>query len=136
MSAAFLLAVLLQASNPWAAPVAGAPPAATPQAQAQPDTQPDQVPILFIFYRARYFHDAAALRECARAEPERTRALDARYEALKALVARQFGADRVVSDNDERPERGADPNCRTGVTLTGYEDALSELGQRLGASGQ
>lgn len=132
MSAAFLLSLLLQGSTPWAAPVAGAPPAQPPPAEARPDA----VPILFIFYRARYFHDAAALRECARAEPERTRALDARYDALKALVARQFGAARVVSDNDERPERGADPNCRTGVTLTGYENALNELGQRLGAGGQ
>jgi hypothetical protein len=83
---------------------------------------------MFLFFRLRYFHDAAALRRCARADPERTRALDERYEALRRRLIEQLGAARVdFRGSTPGPERGEDRDCRMGITLIGYANALGEL---------
>jgi hypothetical protein len=130
MIAALALALLLQGPAPAAAP------AAAPQAQSQAELPPESVAMLYVFFRARYFHAAAELRQCLAAEPERTRALNARYDALKLRLTERFGADNVNAQDFDPPERGADPACRTGVTLAGYENALNELSQQISGSGQ
>ncbi|MEA3047978.1 MAG: hypothetical protein QOJ53_2310 [Sphingomonadales bacterium] len=122
MIAAVLLALLAQAS-------------ATPPAQAntsvasQPPRDENRF-VRFFFYRLQFFHGTAAQQDCMRAHPERTRALDARYDALERRVVALSGPVSQDSGADRGPN-GFDGDCRRGMILNGYELALHDLELRL-----
>ena len=113
MIAAVLLALLAQA------------PAASPA----PPLDENRFVRLY-FYRLQFFHRTAAQQDCIRAHPERTRALDARYDALERRALALLRP--VPSDSDtERRRDGYDDDCRRGIILGGYERALHDLELRL-----
>jgi hypothetical protein len=114
MIAALLLALLAQA------------PAASP-----PPTPLDANRFVRLFlYRLQFFHSTAAQQDCLRAHPERTRTLDARYDALERRALALLGPASRDSDTD-RMRDGYDGDCQRGIILNGYEVALHDLELRL-----
>ena len=81
-------------------------------------------------YRLQYFHRTAAQQDCLRAHPERTRALDARYDALERRAVALLGPVLQIRSADRRRD-GYDDDCRRGIILSGYELALHDLELRL-----
>lgn len=124
MIAAPVLSLLLQATAPSAAP-APAPPAPAPDEAARARENLT----LFLYYRLRYFHDVSALLGCTRVEPERTRALDARYGALRLGLLARFGTATVDRPRRDPLRPGRDLDC--GINAFGYDNALSELEMHL-----
>lgn len=122
MIAALLLSLLTQAP--------AAPPAQTNTSVAdQPPPDANRF-VRFFFYRLQHFHSTAAQQGCLRTQPERTRALDARYDRLERRVVALSGP--VARDSDtERRRDGYDDDCRMGIILNGYELALHDLELRL-----
>jgi hypothetical protein len=86
--------------------------------------------VRFFFYRLQFFHGTAAQQDCMRAHPERTRALDARYDGLERRVVALSGPVSQDSDTERRRD-GYDDDCRIGIILNGYELALHDLELRL-----
>lgn len=125
MSAALLLSLALQATAP---PAALSPP---PPAPAQAEREREARLTLFLFYRLSFFHDVAALQQCGRVDPDRTRALDGRYDALHRRLVERFGAARVDVPDTSPLERGNDPDCGMRIILSGYDNALKELEMQL-----
>lgn len=122
MIAALLLSLLAQA------PAASAAPANT--AVASQSALHEHRLARFFFYRLQFFHDKAARQGCARVQPERTRALDERYAAAERRVVALSGP--VSLDPDPAGgEDGFDGDCRIGIILRGYENALHALERHL-----
>lgn len=124
MIAAAILALSLQAATPTPPPAQGS------------DALQAAMPTLFLFYRLRYFRDVAEVRRCLSAQPERTRALNDRYDALHRRLVARLGAAAVDSPRTGRAEPEPDTDCRMGITLFGYENALGELERHLAGSAQ
>jgi hypothetical protein len=122
MIAALLLSLLAQAP-------AASPAQVNPAAANQPAADENRF-VRFFFYRLQFFHDRAAQQDCMRAHPERTRALDARYDALERRVVALSGPVSPDSDTERRRD-GYDDDCRIGIILNGYELALHDLELRL-----
>ncbi|HEV7661026.1 MAG TPA: hypothetical protein VGO55_14400 [Allosphingosinicella sp.] len=117
MIAAAALSLLLQAAAPSAAPPA--------PAQAAPAGE--GIATLFLFFRLRYYHDVVVEHPCRRADPDRMRALDERYDALhRELVAPRTGGP---------PRSEPDPGCGMGVIFFGYDNALNEMERHLRGAG-
>lgn len=122
MIAAVLLSLLAQAP--------ATPPAqANPAPAGQPALDPNRFVRLFL-YRLHYFHRTAAQQDCLRAHPERTRAMDARYDSLERRALALLGPASRDTDT-ERSRNGYDDDCRRGIILNGYEVALHDLELRL-----
>jgi hypothetical protein len=127
MIAAPFLSLLLQAAAPPAAPLPPPTPAEAAQASENRLT-------LFFYYRLRYFHDVSALLGCARVAPDRTGALDARYDALhRGLVAR-FGAAAIDQPDRDPLQPGGGVDCR--INSSGYDNALHQLERHLAEAGR
>jgi hypothetical protein len=126
MIAAAALALLLQAAAP---PVA--PPAPAQAAPARED-----FPTLFLFFRLRHYHDVVVEHPCRRADPDRMRALDERYDALHREMVARFGAARIDAPRTGGPPRSEpDPGCGMGVIFFGYDNALNEMERHLREAG-
>jgi hypothetical protein len=123
MIAAPFLSLLLQATAPPAAPSPSLPtPAESARAREHSLT-------LFFFYRLDYFHDVSALLGCARMDPDRTRALDGRYDALYRTLLALFGAATLDRPGRDPLQPGPDVDCR--INSSGYENALHQLERHL-----
>jgi hypothetical protein len=84
--------------------------------------------VLLFFYRLQAFHDMAVQQDCLRAFPDQTRALNARYDALRRRVADLAGAASVEQRSEaNRDDRGPGGDCGNGGLLLGYEDKLVTL---------
>ena len=129
MIAAPFLSLLLQAAAPSAAP--SPPPHRTPAEAAWARENPLAV---FFYYRLRYFYDVSLFLGCARVDPDRTRALDARFDALHRALLPRLGAATLDQPDGEplRPSQGVD--CR--INSTGYNNALHQLEQHLAGTGR
>jgi len=127
IAAALLLALLAQAS--------AASPAQTNTAAASQPAADEHRLARFFFYRLQFFHERAAEQNCLRVQPERTRALDARYDAVERRVVALSGALSPYSSADHRPN-GYDDDCRRGIILNGYENALHTLERHLAGTEQ
>jgi hypothetical protein len=122
MIAALLLSLVAQAP--------ATSPAQANTSVADPPRLDENRFVRFFFYRLQFFHATAAQQGCIRTQPERTRALDARYDALERRVVALSGP--VARDSDtERRRDGYDDDCRRGIILNGYELALHDLELRL-----
>lgn len=128
MRGAIALATMVAAAG-WGSGRARAPAASAAQANttvaSEPAADEHRLTRLF-FYRLQFFHATAAEQNCMRAHPERTRALDARYDALERRVAPLLGRVSPYSSGDYR-RHGFDDDCRRGIILRGYENALGTL---------
>ena len=122
MIAAVLLSLLAQAP-------ATSPAQANTSVASQPRLDENRFVRLF-FYRLQFFHRTAAQQDCMRAHPERTRALDARYDVLERRAVALLRPVPRDSDTDRRRD-GYDDDCRRGIILGGYELALHDLELRL-----
>jgi hypothetical protein len=120
-----MLALVLAAS----AMVPASPAQTNTAATDQPPLDENRFVRLFL-YRLHYFHRTAAQQDCLRAHPERTRALDARYDALERRAVALLGPVPRHSDTDRRRD-GYDDDCGRGIILNGYELALHDLELRL-----
>ena len=122
MIASLFLSLPLQA----AAPPATSSPPPTPAESAQVRENPVT---LFLYYRLRYFHDVSDRLRCPRVAPDRTRALDARYDALYRQIRARFGAAAVDRRSQDRldPQPGVDCDMNS----LGYNNALHQLEQHL-----
>ena len=116
MIAALLLSLLTQA--PATAPAQTSPAPAGP-----PASNEDRIALLH-YYRLQYFHRAAAEQGCSRAHPERTQALDARYDAVERRLFPSVEAVSKHSGTDQKPDSD---ECLGGIILNGYENALGTL---------
>jgi hypothetical protein len=123
MIAAPFLSLLLQATAPPAAP---SPPPPTPAESARAREHPLT---LFFFYRLDYFHDVSALLGCARVDPDRTRALNGRYDALYRGLVALFGVATLDRPSRDPLQPGPDVDCR--MNSSGYDNALHQLEQHL-----
>jgi hypothetical protein len=121
MIAAFLLALLAQAP--------ATPPVQMDRSVAEQAAFHERIARL-LFYRLQHFQYVAARQGCIGAQPERTRALDARYDAVERRVVALSGPVLPHSGAEHRPD-GYDDDCRRGVILNGYDNALSELEMHL-----
>lgn len=121
MIAAPFLSLLLQATAPPAAP--------SPPFPTGAEAVREHPLTLFFYYRLRYFHDVSASLGCARVDPNSTRALDARYDALhRGLVAR-FGPAIIDRPDGDPLQPGRDVDCR--MNSMGYDNALHQLERHL-----
>jgi hypothetical protein len=77
----------------------------------------------------------AAQQNCLRAQPERMRALNARYDALERRVVALSGPVLRDPGSDEGGG-GFDADCRRGIVLSSYELALHDLELRLAEVGR
>lgn len=102
-----------------------APVQPNPAAAVQPPLDETRFVRLYL-YRVQFFHRRAARQDCLSAHPERTRALDARYDALERRAVALLGPAARDSDTDRAPF-GSDDDCRRGIILGGYERALHDL---------
>lgn len=127
MIAAILLSLLAQAP-------AASPAQMNPAVAGQPAAHEHRI-ARFYFYRLQYFHRTAAQQNCMRTQPERTRALDARYDAVERRIVALSGAVSPDSDMDRRRD-GFDDDCRIGIILNGYERALGTLERHLAGTDQ
>ncbi|MEA3013420.1 MAG: hypothetical protein QOD42_1965 [Sphingomonadales bacterium] len=121
MIAALFLSLLLQAAAPSAPP---SPPPPTPAEAVR-----EHPLTLFFYYRLRYFHDVSGLLGCARVDPGRTRALDARYDALHRGLLARFGAATIDQPDRDPPQPGQGLDC--GMNAMGYDNALHQLERHL-----
>lgn len=100
--------------------------------QADGAAEPPRHLTLLFFYRLQAFHDMVVRENCLRAFPERTRTLNARYDALRRRVAALVGAAAVEQDSGAGPdESGPNRNCQGSGLLFGYEDKLVTLERHL-----
>jgi hypothetical protein len=127
MIAALLLSLLAQAP-------ATSPAQANTAAPGLPAANEDRI-ARFFFYRLQYFHATAAEQGCLRPQPERTRALDARYDALERRIVALTGPVSPYSSPDYRRD-GYDDDCRGGIILNGYDLALHTLERHLAEMGR
>ncbi|HYD13165.1 MAG TPA: hypothetical protein VEC11_09990 [Allosphingosinicella sp.] len=111
MIAAALLSLILQA---------GAPAASAPETDGQRAVR-EHPQTLFNFFRARAFHDMAVAADCLRMAPERTRDLNARFEAARTRFAALIGAGVLDRRGNESAADGRD--CSSAL-LFGYEDKI------------
>jgi hypothetical protein len=121
MIAAPFLWLLLQAAAPPAAP---SPPFPTPAEAVR-----EHPLTLFFYYRLRYFYDVSVSLGCARVNPDRTRALDARYDALHRGLLARFGAATIDRPDRDPPHPGQGVDC--GMNAMGYDNALHQLERHL-----
>jgi hypothetical protein len=127
MSLAFLKLAVLQPS--------ATPPSQSDGPEGSAATAQRPIALQFLFFRLSYFHEAAEIRRCERAQPDRTRALDSRFEALRRQLVERYGAELFQSPREPEIEPGPDSDCRMGVTLLGYENALNQLERAMTGGG-
>lgn len=126
MIAAVLLSLLAQASTAPAQP--------SPAVAGQPPLDENRFVRLYL-YRLQFFHRTAAQQDCISAHPERTRSLNARYDALERRAVALLGPASRDSGTG-RARGGSDDDCRRGIILGGYEVALHDLELRLAEVGR
>ena len=119
MIAAAFLSLFLQAAAP----------AAPEPATAGQRAVRDHPLTLFNFFRARAFHDMAEAGDCLRVAPERTRDLNARFEAARSRLAALVGPGVVDAPGSGRAGDGG--GCASGGLLFGYEDKVVMLERNL-----
>jgi hypothetical protein len=119
MIAAAFLSLLLQAAEP-----------AKPEPATAGQQAVSEHPVtLYNFYRAQVFHDMAVRGDCLRLHPERTRDLNARFEAARTRLAALVGPGVVDQPSDRPAADGGD--CASGGILFGYEDKIVFLERNL-----
>jgi len=123
MIAALALSLLLQAAAPPAAP--------SPPFPTGAEAVREHPLTLFFYYRLRYFHDVSASLRCARVDPGRTGALDARYDALHRGLLARFGPAIIDRPDGDPRQPGRDVDC--GMNAMGYDNALHQLERHLAA---
>jgi hypothetical protein len=119
MIAAAFLSLLLQAA---------APAASKPATADRPAVQGHNL-TLYNFFRAQVFHDMAVRADCLRVAPERTRDLNARFEAARTRLAALVGPGIVDQPMGGRADDGG--GCESGGLLFGYEDKVVGLERNL-----
>jgi hypothetical protein len=108
--------------------------AAASSFQAGETAPPAPHMVMLYFYRLQAFHDMAVQRDCRRAFPDRTRALNGRYEALRRRVDAFAGTAAGERRGDAKGgQSGPGGDCDSGLLL-GYEDKLVTLERYLSGS--
>jgi hypothetical protein len=104
--------------------LAGAPEPAAPAASGD-EARP--LVTMFLYAKARYYHDASIFRRCDKVDNAQARALKRRFDrAFERLVARHGTLFRDFP-RTAPADQGSDPDCAMRVTLFGFGRAMDDL---------